>query len=86
LPKYGNSPYNNYELPAGYRQIAGIDRSRDGLMKKPKPKARKAAIRVRMKPSVKAKAAQLAQKDARSLADWLERLIAAEAARRTGKS
>jgi hypothetical protein len=27
-------------------------------------------------------AEQLAQKDARSLADWLERLIAAEAARR----
>jgi predicted HicB family RNase H-like nuclease len=54
-------------------------------MKKPKPKARTAAIRVRMKPSVKAMAAQLAQKDARSLADWLERLIAAEAARRDGK-
>jgi hypothetical protein len=54
-------------------------------MKKPKPKARKAAIRVRMKPSVKAMAEQLAQKDARSLADWLERLIAAERARRAGK-
>jgi predicted HicB family RNase H-like nuclease len=48
-------------------------------MKKPKPKARTAAIRARMKPSVKAMAEQLAQKDARSLADWLERLIAAEA-------
>ena len=54
-------------------------------MKKPKPKARTVAIRARMKPSVKAMAEQLAQKDARSLADWLERLIAAEAARR-GKS
>jgi hypothetical protein len=54
-------------------------------MKKPKPKARKAAIRVRMKSSVKTIALQLAQKDARSLADWLERLIAAEAARRDGK-
>jgi hypothetical protein len=31
-------------------------------------------------------AEQLAQKDARSLADWLERLIAAEKARRDGKS
>ena len=46
---------------------------------------RKAAIRVRVKPSVKAMAEQLARKDARSLADWLERLIAAEAARRDGK-
>jgi predicted HicB family RNase H-like nuclease len=57
------------------------------MMKKPNPnpKACVAAIRVRMKPSVKAMAKQLAQKDARSLADWLERLIAAEAARRDGK-
>jgi hypothetical protein len=66
-------------------QIAGIDRSRDRLMKKPKPKARKVAIRVRVKPSVKAMAEQLAQKDAGSFADWLERLIAAEAARRGKK-
>jgi hypothetical protein len=54
-------------------------------MKKPKSKARTSAIRVRMKPSVKAMAEQLSQKHARSLADWLERLIAAEAARRDGK-
>jgi hypothetical protein len=46
---------------------------------------RKVAIRARMKPSVKAMAEQLTQKDARSLADWLERLIAAEKARRDGK-
>jgi predicted HicB family RNase H-like nuclease len=46
---------------------------------------RKAAIRVRVKPSVKAMAEQLAQKDARSLSEWLERLIAAEKARRDGK-
>jgi hypothetical protein len=51
-------------------------------MKKPKPKVRTAAIPVRMKPSVKAMAEQLAQKDVRSLAEWLERLIAAEAERR----
>jgi predicted HicB family RNase H-like nuclease len=51
-------------------------------MKKPGPKARKVAIRVRVKPSVKVMAEQLAQKEARSLADWLERLIAAEKARR----
>jgi predicted HicB family RNase H-like nuclease len=58
------------------------------MKKKPKPKAkvRKAAIRVRVKPSVKAMAEQLALKDVRSLADWLERLIAAEKARRDGKS
>ena len=54
-------------------------------MKKRKPKARAAAIRARMKPSVKAMAEELAQKDARSLADWLERLITAEASRRAGK-
>lgn len=54
-------------------------------MKKPKPKARTAAIRVRVKPSVKTLAQQLAQKDARSLAAWLERLIGAEKARRAGK-
>jgi predicted HicB family RNase H-like nuclease len=87
LPKYGNNPYNNSQLPgglapAGYWKIAGIDRSRDRVMKKPKPKVRTAAIRVRMKPSVKAMAEQLAQKDVRSLAEWLERLIAAEAERR----
>ena len=46
---------------------------------------RKAAIRVRVKPSVKVMAQQLAQKDARSFADWLERLIAAEKARRGDK-
>lgn len=55
-------------------------------MKKPNPNARTVAIRARMKPSVKAMAEQLAQKDARSLAEWLERLIAAEAERRGGKS
>jgi predicted HicB family RNase H-like nuclease len=71
--------------PAGYWKIAGVDRSRARLMKKPNPKAPTAAIRARMKPSVKAMAEQLAQKDAGSLADWLERLIAAEAARRDGK-
>ena len=54
-------------------------------MKKPKPKARRVAIRARMKPSVKAMAEQLAQKDGRSIADWLERLIAAEKARRSKK-
>ena len=55
------------------------------MMKKPNPKKRKVVIPVRLKPSVKAMAEQLAQKDTGSLADWLERLIAAEAARRDGK-
>jgi uncharacterized protein YktB (UPF0637 family) len=73
-------------VTAGYWQIAGIDHSRGRLMKKPKPKARIAAIRERVKPSVKAMAEQLAQEDARSLGDWLERLIAAEKARRAAKS
>jgi predicted HicB family RNase H-like nuclease len=50
-----------------------------------KLKTRTAAIRVRVKPSVKAMALQLAQKEGRSIADWLERLIAAEKARRAGK-
>jgi hypothetical protein len=45
-----------------------------------KLKTRTAAIRVRVKPSVKAMAERLAQKDGRSIADWLERLIAAEKA------
>jgi predicted HicB family RNase H-like nuclease len=54
-------------------------------MRKPKQKVRKIAIRVRVKPSVKAMAEQMAQTDARSIADWLERLIAAEVARRAGK-
>jgi hypothetical protein len=71
--------------PAGYSHFAGIDHSKDRLMKKPKPKARTVAIRARMKPSVKAMAEQLAQKDARSMGDWLERLIAAEAARRKSR-
>jgi predicted HicB family RNase H-like nuclease len=54
-------------------------------MKKPKPKTRKVAIWARVKPSVKTMAEQLAQKEAQSLADWLERLIGAEASRRTAK-
>jgi predicted HicB family RNase H-like nuclease len=49
------------------------------------PKERRVAIRVRVKPSVKAMAERLAQKEARSMADWLERLIAAEAARRVNR-
>jgi hypothetical protein len=53
---------------------------------KPKPKECRVAIRVRVKPSVKTMAERLAQKDARSMADWLECLIAAEAAwRRAAK-
>ena len=44
-----------------------------------------AAMRVRVRPSVKAAAVRLAQEDGRSLANWLERLIETEAARLDGK-
>ena len=54
-------------------------------MKKPKTETREAAMHVRVRPSVKAAAERLAQEDGRSLANWLERLIEAEAARRDGK-
>lgn len=54
-------------------------------MKKPKPKERRVAIRLRVKPSVKAMAERLAQKEARSMGDWLEGLIARERARRAAK-
>jgi hypothetical protein len=55
------------------------------LVKKPKPETREAAMHVRVKPSVKTAAERLAQQDGRSLANWLARLIEAEAARRDGK-
>jgi hypothetical protein len=55
-------------------------------MKKPKQETREAAMHVRLRPSVKAAAERLAQEYGRSLANWLERLIEAEAARHDGKS
>lgn len=42
-------------------------------------------MHVRVRPSVKATAERLAQDDGRSLANWLERLIEAEAARHDEK-
>jgi predicted HicB family RNase H-like nuclease len=54
-------------------------------MKKPQQETREAAMHVRVRPSVKAEAERLAQEDGRSLANWLERLIEAESARRDGK-
>ncbi|WP_375412214.1 hypothetical protein [uncultured Bradyrhizobium sp.] len=51
-------------------------------MKIPQQETREAAMHVRVRPSVKAAAERLAQEDGRSLANWLERLIEAEAARR----
>jgi hypothetical protein len=63
------------------REELAFRRSRDRPTKKPKPKERKVAIRARVKPSVKAMAERLAQDNARSMADWLERLIAKERAR-----
>jgi hypothetical protein len=44
-----------------------------------------AAIHVRVRPSVKAAAVRMAQEDNRSMAEWLEWLIEAEAARLEGK-
>ena len=44
-----------------------------------------AAMRVRVKPSVKAAAVRMAQEDKCSMAEWLEWLIEAEAARLEGK-
>jgi predicted HicB family RNase H-like nuclease len=44
-----------------------------------------AALRVRVRPSVKAAAVRMAEEDGRSLARWLEWLIEAEAKRAGGK-
>ncbi|MEA2883546.1 MAG: hypothetical protein QOH32_2802 [Bradyrhizobium sp.] len=44
-----------------------------------------AALHVRVKPSVKAAAVRMAQEDKCSMAEWLEWLIEAEAARLDGK-
>ena len=44
-----------------------------------------AALHVRLKPSVKAMAVRMAQEDNLSMAEWLEWLIEAEAARLGGK-
>jgi predicted HicB family RNase H-like nuclease len=54
-------------------------------MKRPKPETGEAAMPARVRPSVQAAAERLAQEDGRSLANWLEHLIEAEAARRDGK-
>jgi predicted HicB family RNase H-like nuclease len=50
-----------------------------------KKKQTMAAVRVRVRPSVKAAAVRMAQEDKCSLANWLEWLIEAEAARLEGK-
>ena len=54
-------------------------------MKKAKTEKRETPMHVRVRPSVKATAERLAQADGRSLANWLERMIEAEAARQDGK-
>jgi predicted HicB family RNase H-like nuclease len=53
--------------------------------KKPKAEKRETAMNVRVRESVKATAERLAKADGRSLANWLERMIEAEAARQDGK-
>ena len=50
-----------------------------------KKKQSMAAMRVRVRPSVKAAAVRMAQEDKCSMAEWLEWLIEAEAARLGGK-
>jgi predicted HicB family RNase H-like nuclease len=50
-----------------------------------KKKQTMAAIRVRVRPSIKAAAVRMAQEDKCSMAEWLEWLIEAEAARLEGK-
>jgi predicted HicB family RNase H-like nuclease len=54
-------------------------------MKKPKQENRETPMNVRVRETVKATAERLARADGRSLANWLERLIEAEAARSDGK-
>jgi predicted HicB family RNase H-like nuclease len=54
-------------------------------MKKPKSEKRETAMHVRVRSSVKAAAERLAKEDGRSLANWLERMIEAEAARQDAK-
>jgi predicted HicB family RNase H-like nuclease len=44
-----------------------------------------AALRVRLKPSLKAMAVRMAQEDKCSMAEWLEWLIEAETARLEGR-
>jgi predicted HicB family RNase H-like nuclease len=51
-----------------------------------KKKQTMAAMHVRLKPSVKAMAVRMAQEDNRSMAEWLEWLIEAEAARLEGSA
>jgi hypothetical protein len=50
-----------------------------------KKKQTMAAMRVRVRPSVKAAAVRMAQEDKCSMAEWLEWLIEAEAARLEGR-
>lgn len=54
-------------------------------MKKPASDIRSAAMHVKVRPAVKAIAEAMAQEDRRSLAQWLELMIEAEAERRAGE-
>ena len=55
-------------------------------MKKPASEIRSAALHVKVRPGIKGLAEQMAQEDKRSLANWLELMIEAEAERRAAKS
>jgi predicted HicB family RNase H-like nuclease len=50
-----------------------------------KKKQTMASVHVRVRPSIKAAAMRMAREDKCSMAEWLEWLIAAEAARLDGK-
>jgi predicted HicB family RNase H-like nuclease len=51
----------------------------------PEPELRNAPLHALIRPSVKALAVEMAKEDERSLAQWLERTIRAEAERRGKK-
>jgi predicted HicB family RNase H-like nuclease len=52
------------------------------MAKKPVKELRTAALHCKVRPSIKAEAERMATDDQRSLAQWLELMIEAEAARR----
>jgi predicted HicB family RNase H-like nuclease len=57
----------------------------DRMRRRNQNKQTMAAVHVRIRPSIKAMAVRMAQEDKCSMAEWLEWLIEAEAARLGGK-
>ena len=52
------------------------------MPKKPADEVRSAALHVKVRPGIKAEAERMAEEDRRSVANWLELMIEAEAVRR----